>query len=69
MFRTVLAAASALLICGSGPALATPVTLDDLLRVERFGQVALSPRETTLAFEHIGPMIEAGPYEIGRAHV
>lgn len=63
MFRTVLAAASAALICGSGPALAAPVTLDDLLRVERFGQVALSPRETTLAFEHIGPMIEAGPYE------
>lgn len=63
MLRTVLAAASAVLICGSGPALATPFTLDDMLRIEQFGQVSLSPQETTVAFERIGPTLGAGPYE------
>lgn len=63
MLRTVLAAASAVLICGSGPALATPFTLEDMLRIEQFGQVSLSPQETTVAFERIGPTLAAGPYE------
>lgn len=63
MLRTVLAAASAVLICGSGPARATPFTLEDMLRIEQFGQVALSPQETTVAFERIGPTLGAGPYE------
>lgn len=63
MLRIVLAAASAVLICGSGPARATPFTLDDLLRTEHFGQVSLSPRETTVAFEQIGPVLEGGTYE------
>ncbi|MGH7027472.1 alpha/beta hydrolase family protein [Brevundimonas sp.] len=63
MLRTVLAAASAVLIFGSGSALATPFTLDDMLQIEKFGQVTLSPLETTLAFERIGPTIDAGPYE------
>lgn len=63
MLRTVLAAASAVLICGSGPALATPFTLEDMLRIEQFGQVSLSPQETTVAFERIGPTLGPGPYE------
>jgi dipeptidyl aminopeptidase/acylaminoacyl peptidase len=63
MLRTLLAAASAVLICGSGPALATPFTLNDMLRIEQFGQVSLSPRETTVAFERIGSTLDAGPYE------
>lgn len=63
MLRTVLAAASAVLICGSGPARATPFTLEDMLRIEQFGQVSLSPQETTVAFERIGPTLGAGPYE------
>lgn len=63
MLRTLLAAASAVLICGSGPALATPFTVEDLLRIEQFGQVSLSPQETTVAFERIGPTLGAGPYE------
>ena len=63
MLRTVLAAASAVLICGSGPALATPFTLEDMLRIEQFGQVSLSPHETSVAFERIGPTLAAGPYE------
>ena len=32
MLRTLLAAASAVLICGSGPALATPFTVEDLAK-------------------------------------
>ncbi|WP_433933408.1 alpha/beta hydrolase family protein [Brevundimonas diminuta] len=63
MLRTVLAAASAVLVCGSGSALATPFTLNDMLRIEQFGQVSLSPQETTVAFERIGPTLGAGPYE------
>ncbi|MEN5229785.1 alpha/beta hydrolase family protein [Brevundimonas naejangsanensis] len=63
MLRTVLAAASAVLIFGSGPARATPFTLEDMLRIEQFGQVSLSPQETAVAFERIGPTLGAGPYE------
>lgn len=63
MLRILLTTASAVLICGSGPTLATPFTLEDMLRIEQFGQVSLSPHETTVAFERIGPTLGAGPYE------
>ncbi|MBX9615933.1 MAG: prolyl oligopeptidase family serine peptidase [Caulobacteraceae bacterium] len=63
MFRLALAIASVALILGSGPARANPFTLDDLLRIERFGQAVFSPRETTVAFERIGPNLDAAPYD------
>lgn len=63
MFRLALAAASVVLALWPGPARSAPFTLDDLLRIERFGQVAISPRETAVAFERIGPMSDAAPFE------
>lgn len=63
MFRMALATACAALAFGPGPVLAAPFTLDHLLRLERIGQVALSPDEGVVAFERIGPMQTAGPFE------
>ena len=63
MFRVALAAACAVLAFEPGPALADPFTSDHLLHLERIGQVALSPDEAFVAFEHIGPMLTGGPFE------
>lgn len=63
MRRLSLAAASVVLIFGSGPAFATPFTLNHLLGLERFGQAVLSPSESALAFERVTPQDGSPPYE------
>lgn len=63
MRRLSLAAASVVLIFWSGPAVATPFTLDHLLGLERFGQAVLSPSESAVAFERVAPQDGSPPYE------
>lgn len=63
MLRSALAAASLALILGSGPARADPFVIDDLLKLEQFGQASLSPQGSSIAFERIGSALETGPYE------
>ncbi|KAK0360860.1 hypothetical protein LTR94_025662, partial [Friedmanniomyces endolithicus] len=63
MLRSALAAASLALILGSGSARADPFVIDDLLKLEQFGQASLSPQGSSLAFERIGSALETGPYE------
>lgn len=63
MMRSALAAASLALILGSGPSRADPFVIDDLLKLEQFGQTALSPQGSHIAFERMGSALDGGPYE------
>jgi dipeptidyl aminopeptidase/acylaminoacyl peptidase len=49
---------------GSSPLAARPVTLDDLMRRERFGAVQLDPSERWLVVERRGPYAEAARFDL-----